>query len=489
MQTIDVLVIGAGFGGLGMGIALQRAGRDSLVIVEKDAGVGGTWWANRYPGAACDIPSMLYSFSFAPKHDWSRRYPGQAEIAAYLEDCVRRFGLAQHLRLSTRVLAMDWDDAARRWHVEARDDEGNVLHWSARVVVSATGALSQPRLPELAGLDNFEGRVCHTARWDDSIGTAGQRVGVVGTGASAIQLVPQLVARGAQVTLFQRTPPWIIPKGDRPVGALARWSRAHLPLWAWLSRGLVYMRHEAAAPAFTRHPAWLRMIEPVARAYLRRKVPAGPLRDALTPRYRMGCKRILLADNFYPALLEPNARLVPAAVERVVHDGVVSEDGVHHALDALVLATGFDAAEGTLPFTVRGRGGADVQAQWRAHGPQAYLGSSLPGFPNLFLLVGPNTGLGHNSMIFMIESQLRYVMDAIGRLDRAAAIEVKPDATERYNAELQRRLPRTVWASGCRSWYQTRDGRITALWPGSTLEFRRRTRRLNAADHELTFSH
>jgi len=484
MQAIDVLIIGAGFGGLGIGIQLKRAGRDGFVIVEKDAGVGGTWWANRYPGAACDIPSMLYSFSFAPKHDWSRRYPRQAEIASYLEDCVQRFGLAPHLKLSTRVTALEWHDATQRWHVRAGD-----ASWSARVVVSASGALSQPRLPELPGVESFQGLVCHTARWNDAIGARGQRVGVVGSGASAIQLVPQLVARGAEVTLFQRTPPWIVPKGDHEVGAFARWARRHVPLWPRLARALVYVHHELRAPMFTRHRALLRAAEPIALALMHRKVPAGPLREALTPRYRLGCKRILLADDFYPALLQPNAHLVAAAVERVVAGAVVTTDGALHALDALVFATGFDAAEGTLSFSVRGRGGADLQQRWREHGPQAYLGSTLPGFPNLFLLVGPNTGLGHNSMIVMIESQLRYVMDAIKRLDRTATIEVRPDAMTRFNTELQRRLPRTVWASGCRSWYQSRDGRITALWPGSTLEFRRRTRRLKLADHELTAAH
>jgi cation diffusion facilitator CzcD-associated flavoprotein CzcO len=485
---VDVLIIGAGFGGVGAGIALARAGRRDFVIVEQDEGVGGTWWANRYPGAACDIPSLLYSFSFAPKRDWSRHYPAQAEIADYLADCVARFGLQPHLRLSTRVTSLAWDEAVQRWQVAAQGADGASLQWSARVVVSASGGLSQPKLPALPGLDSFAGPRCHTARWNDAIGTPGQRVGIVGTGASAIQLAPQLAARGAQLSVFQRTPPWLLPKRDHAIGRVARWLRRHVPGWQRAARALIYAQHELRAPGFTRHPRLLRAAEPVALAYLRRKVPAGALRDALTPNYRMGCKRILLADDFFPALQQPNVHLVTQDIARVEPDGVRTADGELHRLDALVLATGFDAADGVLPFQVRGRSGADLNAQWRDHGAQAYLGSGLPGFPNLFLIVGPNTGLGHNSMVFMIESQLRHLLAALSELDRrrAAALEVRPAAFARFNDELQGRLSRTVWATGCRSWYQARDGRITALWPGTTLEFRRRTRHLRAADYRFT---
>lgn len=502
-SDVDVLVIGAGFGGLGAGIALKRSGRDDFIIVEQDAGVGGTWWANRYPGAACDIPSLLYSFSFAPKHDWTRHYPGREEIAAYLDDCVARFRLGEHLRLNTRVAGLDWDDAARRWRVELQHNEGepsSTVRISARVVIGACGPLSQPSLPAIDGLDSFAGLICHTARWDDRIGRAGQsvgessastppqRVGVVGSGASAIQLVPPLVARkDVELTLFQRTPPWILPRPDRAIGDAEKVRRRRWPWWQRLQRLAVWVQHEVRVPGFVRHPALLKRIEPLAVRHLRRRVPAGPLRDALTPHYRMGCKRILVDNDFYPALLRPNARLVATPIERIEPGGVRTRDGVLHALDALVLATGFQAAETRVPRNVRGRGGVDLDEVWR-DGPQALLGATVPGFPNLFLIVGPNTGLGHNSMLLMIEAQVRYVMDALAQLERAGArvVEARPDAFEGFNAELRARLARTIWASGCTSWYQTAAGRITTLWPGSTIEFRRRTRRFDAAHYVFT---
>jgi cation diffusion facilitator CzcD-associated flavoprotein CzcO len=486
-SDVDVLVVGAGFGGLGIGIQLKRRGRGDFVIVEQDAGVGGTWWANRYPGAACDIPSLLYSFSFAPNPDWTRHYPPQPEIAAYLAGCVDRFGLAPHLRLSTRLVGLDWNDAERRWCAQLEHD-GRATAVSARVVVAATGGLSRPALPALEGLADFTGIACHTARWDDRIGTRGQRVGVIGTGASAIQLVPQLVARGAQVSLFQRTPPWILPRRDHAIAEAERARRARWPLWQRAQRCAIWLQHESRVPAFTRWSAWVApIVEPRVLRHLHRRVPPGPLRDALTPHYRIGCKRILISDDFYPAMLQPNARLVTTPVTRLEAAGVRTADGTLHTLDALVLATGFEAAETREPRGIRGRGRVALDDAWR-DGAQALLGASVPGFPNLFFIVGPNTGLGHNSMVLMIEAQIRYVLDALDRLDRAGAkvAEARPDAFETFNAELRSRLARTVWASGCTSWYQTKLGRITTLWPGSTIEFRRRTRRFDPRDYRLS---
>lgn len=480
--SVDVLVIGAGFGGIGMALQLQRHGRPDFLVVEQDAGVGGTWWANRYPGAACDIPSVLYSFSFAPNPHWTRRYPGQCEIEAYLNRCVDAHGLRPQLRLGTRVTGMRWDEARARWQVEAeRVSDGQRVAFDARVVVAATGGLSRPSQPAIDGLERFGGLACHTARWDDRIGVPGQRVGVIGTGASAIQVVPQLVARGVQLALFQRSAPWVIPRGDAPVSDAERRRRARWPLWLALQRAATYCRYELRAPAFTRWPSLLRRMEPWALRHLQRQVPPGPLRDALTPRYRIGCKRILIADDYYPALQQPNARLVTDPIERIEPRGVRTRDGRLHELDALVLATGFDAAEIAPPFPVTGRGGATLADAWR-HGPRAYLGSTVPGFPNLFMLVGPNAGLGHNSIVVVIEAQLRYMLDALGQLDRrrARAADLSPEAMLAFDRELAARMPRTVWATGCRSWYHMRDGRITTLWPGSTIELRLRTRRFDA---------
>jgi cation diffusion facilitator CzcD-associated flavoprotein CzcO len=482
----DVMIIGAGFGGLGMGLGLKRAGRDDFLIVEQDVGVGGTWHVNRYPGAACDIPSILYSFSFAPNPDWTRVFPQQAEIEAYLNQCVTRFGLGPHLRLRTRVTGMSWDDKTQLWTINAQEIGGETAQWTARVVVNATGVLTRPITPDLPGLADFKGPLMHTARWRGEVPLAGKRIGVVGTGASAVQLVPQLVTTAAGVTLFQRTPAWVLPKPDRPLGRAQRWLYTHLPGWQRLARSLIYATHEMRAPGFTRKPGLLKMAEPLAASFLRHQVRDPALREALTPNYRMGCKRILIASDFYPALQRRNARLVTAPIEQVLPAGVRTRDGDYHALDVLVLATGFQAAEAMVPFPVRGRAGADLGAAWR-DGARAYLGCTVPGFPNLFFIVGPNTALGHNSMVYMIESQVRYVIDGLARMERAGlgAVDAKPDVVEQFNSELQRRMQATVWATGgCTSWYQTKSGLITTLWPGSTLEFRRRTRRFQLADYE-----
>jgi cation diffusion facilitator CzcD-associated flavoprotein CzcO len=481
----DVVIIGAGFGGLGMAIQLRRRGRDHFAILEQDAGVGGTWHANRYPGAACDIPSLLYSFSFAPNTQWSRSYPGQAEIEAYLNQCVDRFDLLPHLHLRTRVSSLRWEADSQRWTVTAQQ-RGQQRQWTARVVVNATGGLSRPAMPTLPGLDSFAGTVMHTARWHAEVPLAGRRIGVVGTGASAVQLVPRLVDKAAQVVVFQRTPAWILPKHDRPVGATRRWLLDNLPGLRQVARAGVYALHELRAPGFTRQPRILKALEPLALRYLQRHVKNPALREALTPDYRMGCKRILIASDFYPALQRRNAKLVTSPIARVLPDGVATADGKHHALDVLVLATGFQAAEAMAPFPITGRGGAELNEVWR-EGAKAYLGTTVPGFPNLFLIVGPNTGLGHNSMVFMIESQLRYVMDALDRMDRArlAAVDTRPEVAEAYNQRLQQRMQRTVWTTGgCTSWYQARNGRITTLWPGSTLAFRWHTRRFRLDQHE-----
>jgi cation diffusion facilitator CzcD-associated flavoprotein CzcO len=480
-DALEVLVIGAGFGGLGMGMRLKQAGRTNFVILEKEAGVGGTWWVNRYPGAACDIPSHLYSFSFAPRADWTRKYPEQAEIQAYLDDCVARAGLGAHLRLGTRVESLQWDPAARQWQVRAQSPDGEALSFSARAVVTATGSLSRPALPAIEGLEQFAGPVVHTAQWRPDLRLRDRRIGVIGNGASAVQLVPPLAQEASELLVFQRTPSWVLPRGDAPLGPRMQWLLQHVPGLRQAYRGLIYAQHELRFPGFL-FPAGMRLLEPLMRGHLRRQVPPGKLRDALTPRYRVGCKRILLSDDFYPALQRPHVHLVTAGIERIVPQGVRTQDGMLHALDVLVAATGFHAADMATPFGIGGLGGRTLHHTWR-HDPTAYLGTMVAGFPNLFILVGPNTVLGHNSMVHIIESQIAFVMDALRQMrERSlAALNVRADAQERYNRELQRRLAGTVWASGCHSWYRAADGRITTQWPGSTLEFRRRTRRVDLA--------
>jgi cation diffusion facilitator CzcD-associated flavoprotein CzcO len=485
---LSMLIIGAGFGGIGAAIHRRRLGDDNFLLIEQAGGVGGTWWANRYPGAACDIPSHLYSFSFAPHASWTRKYPGQREIETYLNDCVQRFGLTPRLRLHTRLSYLHWDEAQHLWRARVLDAAGREHELMARTVTLATGPLSRPAAPVIEGLDRFRGPVMHTARWPDAFEAADQRIGVIGTGASAIQLVPQLAPQSKQLTVFQRSAPWVLPRGDAPIGPSMRWALAHVPGLRRAWRAAIYAQHEFRAPAFTRRPQWLRALEPLALRHLHKHIPAGPLRDALTPHYRMGCKRILIADDYYPALRLPQVQLETSAIAEVEPHGVRLADGRRVELDALVTATGFDAADLKPPCPVIGPQGRTLHALW-ALAPEGYLGTMVAGFPNLFTVIGPNTGLGHNSMVFIIESQLAFIDDAMRRLATHAWLSPTADAQQRFNAELGQRLPRTVWATGgCSSWYQNHEGRITTLWPGSTLEFRRRTRQLASRDFEFALA-
>ncbi|NRF68530.1 NAD(P)/FAD-dependent oxidoreductase [Aquincola sp. S2] len=482
---LDTLIVGAGFSGLGLGIRLKQAGRHGFQVIERAAGVGGTWWANRYPGAACDIPSLLYSYSFAPNRRWSRLFPQQPEIQAYLAECVEDFGLGPHLRLATELVALRWHEDQSSWEATLRAADGTLLQQHARSVVIATGALSKPRTPDIEGLQDFGGRLLHTADWDRSLPLEGQRIGVIGTGASSIQLVPELAPLAVKVSVFQRTPAWIMPRHDRPLTAWQRTLCATLPGFGRAWRTGLYWQHEARVAGFTTRPHWLARAESLALRHMKKQVRDPALREALTPRYRMGCKRILISDDFYPALTRPNVELVTAPIQRIEPQGVRTADGRLHALDVLVTATGFDAADAGPPCPVDGPQGRTLAEAWR-HGASAYLGTLVAGFPNLFFLVGPNTGLGHNSMLQIIESQLNLVLDALRRLDHHPTLGVTEEAHHRFDDEIQRRLTSTVWATGgCRSWYQARDGRITTLWPGSTIEFRRRTRRLALADFHL----
>ena len=473
-----VVIVGTGFAGIGMGIRLAQAGIHDFTILEQASGVGGTWRDNRYPGAACDVESNLYSFSFEPNPGWSRAFASQAEILAYLERCVDKYGLRPHIRFDTRVTSAAWDEDAAAWTVET--SRGAKLR--ASVLVSGCGGLSRPSFPDLDGLASFRGKTFHSARWDDGYPLEGKRVAIVGTGASAIQIVPEVAKHAAHLDVFQRTAPWILSKDDRPIDDRERARFARFPVSQSLSRAAIYAHKEVIALGFFVAPAILRIGEAQARWFLRRSVKDRELRKKLTPTFRLGCKRVLLSDDYYPALLRPNVDLVTDPIARVVEDGVVTRGGAKRAADVLVLATGFQAAEQLAPFETRGRGGRDLNEAWRG-GAEAYLGATVSGFPNLFLLVGPNTGLGHSSMVYMIESQIAYVLDAIRtmRARSLRAVDVKPEALRAYNDALHARFDGTVWSSGCASWYRTRAGKNTILWPGFTFEFRWRTRRFDAS--------
>jgi cation diffusion facilitator CzcD-associated flavoprotein CzcO len=478
-RHVRVAIVGAGFGGLGMAIRLKQAGELDFVVLERAQDVGGVWRDNTYPGCACDVQSHLYSFSFAPNPGWSRAYSGAAEIHAYLRGCVERFGLAPHLRLGHALQEARWEQGAQRWSLETA---GGPL--TADVLVLAAGALSDPAIPRLPGLERFEGKVMHSARWDPTHPLAGRRVAVVGTGASAIQIVPALQPQVGRLVLFQRTPPWVLPRRDHAVlPALRRLYRA-LPAAQRLVRGLIYVWRELMAVLFL-HPWLLRRAQRVALHHLARQVPDPVLREKLTPRYTLGCKRILLSDDYLPALTQPNVQLVASALAEVRERSVVAADGTEHAVDTLVFGTGFQVTDLPIARHVRGRGGHTLAQVWQGS-MRAHLGTTVAGFPNLFLLPGPNTGLGHTSVLTMLESQFEHVLGALRYLEGRglAAVEPHPEAQAAFVREVDEAMRGTVWAQGgCSSWYIDATGRNSTLWPGYTFGFRRRVVPFEPSDY------
>jgi cation diffusion facilitator CzcD-associated flavoprotein CzcO len=476
---VRVAIVGAGFAGLGMAIRLAREGIDDFVVLERADDVGGTWRDNTYPGAACDVPSLLYSFSFAPKPDWSRSFSPQPEILDYLRRCAVDHGITDRIRLGHEVVAARWHEDDRRWRVETA---GGAV--TADVLVGGMGPLSEPRIPDLPGIDTFRGAIFHSACWDHDHDLTGERVAVIGTGASAIQFVPQIQPQVARLHLFQRTAPWIVPRRDRDLTAAERWAYRRVPPLQRAVRGAIYWARELFVLAFTGHRRVSQGAAMMARDHLRRQVPDPGLRAKLTPDYTIGCKRILISNDYYPALTQPNVEVVAGGVTEVRPHSVVAGDGTEREVDTIICGTGFhvtDFPAGDRIFRDDGRSLTDV---WSGGGMQAYLGAAVTGFPNLFLLIGPNTGLGHNSMVFMIESQLGYVLDCLRYMERTGVgtVDVRPDVQARYNEHVQRELEGTVWSSGgCRSWYIDERGRNTTLWPGFSWRFRLRTRRFDPA--------
>ncbi len=482
MTHTRVAVVGSGFAGLGMAVALKRSGIDDFVVLERADDLGGTWRDNTYPGCACDVPSQLYSFSFAPNPEWSRSFSPQPEILAYLRRCAEDAGVTGHLRLGHEVTAMRFDDDSELWHLDS-----SAGPFTAEVVVAGVGALSEPLVPALPGLERFGGTVFHSAAWDHHHDLRGASVAVVGTGASSIQFVPQIQPEVDRLVLFQRSAPWVLPRRDRRIGALKRTAYRHLPFLQVLARGVIYWGRESFALGFTRTPGLMRLAQRASMHHLRRQVRDPALRAKLTPDYAMGCKRILLADDYYPALTRPNVEVVTAAVTEVREHSVVAADGTEHEVDTIIFGTGFHVTDFPAADHIRGRGGTLLAEAW-AGGMEAYKGTTVAGFPNLFFLVGPNTGLGHTSMVYMIESQVSYVMDALRHMERhgLATVEVRPEAQARYNEALRAALDDTVWnTGGCRSWYLDEHGRNTTLWPGFSFRFRRQTRRFDDGSYAL----
>jgi cation diffusion facilitator CzcD-associated flavoprotein CzcO len=476
-----IVIVGAGFGGIGLGVNLKKRGFNDFVILEKSDSVGGVWHTNRYPGAACDVPAHLYSFSFELRADWSQKYASQAELLNYLIHCARKYGLDPHIRFGAEVADARWDEARHHWIV--RTAAGQVFETQS--LVTATGQLSRPFSPRLPGAASFSGPIFHSAEWQDC-DLRGKRVAVIGTGASAIQLVPAIAPLVGKLHVFQRSAAYVLPKSDKKYSRRQIWLFRHVPGALRLNRALIYLQYEYTAFAFVTWRAALRVKRPAFLRHLRRGVKTIDLRERLTPDYRMGCKRILLSNDFYPAMDRANVELVTECIDEIRPSAIVTTDGVERQLDCIIFATGFAATDFLAPMKVTGVRGQDLHQAWQG-GAEAYLGTTVAGFPNFFMLYGPNTNLVHNSVVFMIESQIRHVMACLTRLCRGGArsIEVKKDIQQRFNARIQRRLQNSIWSKGCTSWYLTAAGKNTTNWPGYSFTFRRRTRAPNWDDYAV----
>jgi cation diffusion facilitator CzcD-associated flavoprotein CzcO len=478
-DIVDIAVLGAGIAGIGAAWQLLENGFTDFVVLERADEVGGTWRDNTYPGAACDIPSDLYSFSFAPNPSWNSVYGGQQEILDYLKAVSRRPGLRDRIRFGQDVLEAVWDAEARRWRIVT---SGGTV--TCRVLLSGHGQLVDPHLPAIEGLDTFAGPRFHSAHWDHSVDLRGKRIGVIGTGASAIQIVPALQPTVGELTVFQRTPPWIIPRHDRPTSEARKRLFAAIPAVQRVRRAITFGIFDARWFGFS-HPRLGAAIELIATRHLNAQVADRGLRERLKPDYRIGCKRVLVSDDFYPAIQQSNVDYVTDSIERVTPDGVVTADGARHPLDVLVFATGFEPTRPRIAEHIVGASGSTLADAWH-DGMYALRGATVPGFPNFFLLHGPNAALSHNSAIYMIESQIGYAMDALRRMRGDAVMDARPESVDAYYRSLGRDLSDGVWSSGCANFFlDPGSGRNTVLWPRRAASFRSAVRRFDPREYRI----
>lgn len=479
---VKIVIIGSGFAGLGLAIRLKEAGIEDFVILERAGDVGGTWEANTYPGCQCDIPSHLYSFSFALNPNWTRTYPRQAEIWDYLRELSGQHEIGPHIRFGHELEAAAWEEDAQRWRVQT-----SRATWTAQLLVDGSGGLSHPSIPALPGLETFPGTMFHSAQWDHDHDLCGKRVAVIGTGASAIQFVPRIQQRVGELHVFQRTAPWVLPHPDRPTTRVERLLYRKAPFVQKLVRTAVYWNKESFVPGLVKDQRLLRPLMQIGRLHLRRQVRDPQLRRKLTPQFDLFCKRILLSNHWYPALQKPNVELVTDAIREIRGNTIVCADGSEREVDTMIFGTGFRVTDPPTLERLRGRDGRTLLERAAGCGVQAYLGTTITGLPNLFKFTGPNTALGHNSMVFMIESQIAYIMDALRVMDErgVTTFDVRPEVQARYNERLQAKMPGTVWMSGCASWYLDADGRNVTIWPDFTFKYRHRTRRFDTRAYEL----
>ncbi|MBT0568452.1 NAD(P)/FAD-dependent oxidoreductase [Williamsia sp. CHRR-6] len=479
MNVVKVAIVGAGFSGMGAAIKLQQNGFEDFLIIDRGVDFGGTWRDNTYPGAACDVPSHLYSYSFELNPNWSRSFSKQAEIHAYINEVAAKYALARRTRFRTEVTHAEWDSAAGVWVIDVTHPDTGSAQVRAEILVGAIGPLCEPKLPDIEGIDSYRGQIFHSARWDHESDVTGKRVAVIGTGASAVQIIPELAPTVGHLDVYQRTAPWVLPRADRPYTAAEHWLFRNVPGAQRLSRSAIYWSHELVSFGLTYRPNALRPAQWAGALNIRRGISDPVKRAKVTPSFSVGCKRMLLSNTYYPALGRDNVDVVTDPIAKVTATGIVTRDGAHREVDAIVVATGFHVTDSPGFDHIVGREGKSLAQVWATDGMKAYKGAMVHGFPNMFLMIGPSTGLGHTSMVFMIESQLNYLVDYLRTVtsEQITRTEVRAERQRDYNERIQQTLGTSVWENGgCASWYKDSFGNITTLWPGFTFNFRRATR-------------
>ncbi|WP_067534646.1 flavin-containing monooxygenase [Nocardia crassostreae] len=465
-----IIIVGSGFSGLGMAIRLSQQGRNDYLVLERGHDVGGTWRDNTYPGAACDVPSQLYSYSFALNPDWSRSFSKQPEIQRYIQGVADKYGVRDRHIFGCDMTGAQWNEETSRWEIQTSRGP-----FTADILISAVGALCEPNLPDIKGINGFEGEIFHSARWDHDADLTGKRVAVIGTGASAIQIVPNIAAQVAHLDVYQRTAPWLLPRGDRPYTLPEKLAFKHIPGFQALSRAAIYAVRETQVVGLAKFPPAMLALEAVARAKLFAEIRDPELRAKVTPDFRIGCKRMLISNDYYPALSRDNVDLVTDGIREINANSIVTADGTERVVDAIVVATGFHVTDSPVFEAIAGRDGRTLAEVFEEGGQQGYKGSTIHNYPNMFFLLGPNVGLGHTSMVYMIESQINYIADAVAKIDSLGlrTVEVRKDVQDEFNTELQKKLVGSVWSTGgCASWYLDKHGNNTTLWPDFTFRFR-----------------
>ncbi len=481
-QQYEAVIIGTGFAGLCAAIQLRKHNIENFVLLEKDNEIGGTWRDNTYPGCACDVRAMLYSFSFELNTKWSREYPQQEEILAYLKHCAHKYGIYGKTRFNQEVSRADYDEESGLWQVQTREGE----EFTARFLLTGTGQLNRPNIPDIPGKDTFEGESFHSARWNHSFNYHGRRVAMIGNGASALQIAPELATHVQRLDIYQRDANWIIPRGDRAYSWLEKWAFSNIPMAAEAYRTRIYLQNEMHWPILLASPDGIlrKVFEELVMGIMRSKVSDEEKRRKLTPSYPAGCKRVLISDDYYPTVARSNVELVDSPIYEITPRGILTTDGKEREVDAIVFATGFKSTELLSPIEIYGRGGLSINEAWQ-DGPEAYLGVSVYKFPNMFMMYGPNTNLGHNSIVFMIENQVNHIVKCIQRVreEKLKSIEVSGIAMRSYNREAQQALAGTVWAGDCQSWYKNKSGKITNNWFDTTLMYWWRMQEVNFSDY------